>query len=90
MVEKRLSSLTNNNNVENKCINGKNFYFIKAPVLPSVTDESLPLPVNCEIPSVKSKEKLVPDKANIILEDKVISPEEKISLLNTTIELNNY
>ena len=77
-------------NQENKCINGENFYFVKAPVLPSAKDESLPLPVICETPSVKYKEKLVPDKTSIILEDSLISLEEKISVLNTTIELNNY
>ena len=48
-------------------------------------DESLPLPVSCETPSVKNKEKLVQDETNIILEDRVISLEEKISVLNTEI-----
>ena len=83
IIEKRLSSLTNNNNIENKSTNGKSSYFVKAVVLPSATDKLLPLPVNCETPSVKNKEKLVPDKTNIILEDRVISLEEKISVLNT-------
>ena len=85
ILEKRLSSLTNNNKIENKSTNGKSSYFVKAAVLPSATDESLPLLVNCETTSVKNKEKLVPDKINIIPEDKIISLEEKISVLNTKI-----
>ena len=48
-------------------------------------DESIPLPVNCETPSVKNKEKMVPDKTNIILEDRVISLEVEIYVLNTEI-----
>ena len=80
-----LSSLNNNNKIENKFTNGKSFYFVKTPVLPSAVDESLSLPVNCETPSVKNKEKVVPNKANIILEERVISLEEKICALNTEI-----
>ena len=53
-------------------------------------DESLPLPVNCETPSIKSKQKLVRDKTNIILEEKVISLEEKISVLNEEITALRY
>ena len=37
--------------IENKSINGKSSYFVKVLVLPSALDESLPLPVNCKIPS---------------------------------------
>ena len=59
IIEKRLSSLTNNNKIANKSTNGKSSYFVKAPVLPSAADESLPLPVNYKTPSVKNKEKLV-------------------------------
>ena len=86
-----MSSLTSNNKIENKSTNGKSSYFAKTPVLPSTTDKSLPLPVNCEAASVKNKEKLVPHKINIIPEDRVISLEEKISVLNTEItSLSNY
>ena len=53
IIEKRLSSLTNNNKIESKSANEKNSYFVKAPVLLSATDELLPLPLNCETPSVK-------------------------------------
>ena len=80
-----MSSLTNNNKIENRSTNGKGSYLVKAPVLPSATDESLPLPVNCETPSVKNKEKLVPDNTYILLEDRIISLEEKISVFNTEI-----
>ena len=34
---------------------GKVLILLRAPVLPSAADESLPLPVNCETPSVKKK-----------------------------------
>ena len=47
VIEKRLSSLTNNNTIENKSSNGKSSYFVKAPILLIDTDESLLLPVNC-------------------------------------------
>ena len=40
--------------IENKCTNGKSYYLVTAPVLPSATDESVPLPINCETPSVKN------------------------------------
>ena len=33
IIEKRLSSLTNNNKIENKSTNGKSSYFVKAPAL---------------------------------------------------------
>ena len=69
--------------MENKSTNGKSSYFVKAPVLPSTTDESLPLPANCETLSVKNKENLVVDKTNIIIEDRVT--EEQIYILNTEI-----
>ena len=55
IIEKRLSFLTNSNKIENKATNGKSSYFVKAPVLPSATDKSFPLPVNCETPPVKKK-----------------------------------
>ena len=45
---------TNNDQIENKSSNGKSFAF--APVLPSAVDQSIPLPVNCEIPSAKNKQ----------------------------------
>ena len=51
----------------------------------SAKDESCPLPVNCETPSAKNKEQLVPDKANIIFEDRIIFLEEKMCLLNTEL-----
>ena len=47
IIGKRLSSLTNNNTIENKFSNGKSSYFVKAPILLSDTDESLLLPVHC-------------------------------------------
>ena len=49
IIKKRLSSLTNNNNIENKSANGKSSDFVKAPVVLSATDEALPLPANCEL-----------------------------------------
>ena len=52
--------------------------------------ESLPLPVNCQTPSIKNKQKLVRDETNIILEEKVISLEEKISVLNEEITALRY
>ena len=55
IIEKRLSCLTNNNKIENKSTNGKSSYFVKDPVLPSATDELLPLLVNCDTPSVKQR-----------------------------------
>ena len=80
---RKKNSLTNSNKIENKSTNGKSYYFVKSPVLPSATDGSLPLPVNCQTLSVKNKENLVPDKTNIIIEDTIISLEEKVSVLNT-------
>ena len=56
---RKLFSLTNNNKIENKCANGRSSYFAKASFLPTATDESLLLPVNCETLSVKNKEKFV-------------------------------
>ena len=85
IIEKRPSSLTYNNKIENTSTNGKSSCFVIAPFLPSATDESLPLPINCETPSVNSKEKQEPDKTNIILKERVIFLEEKIYVLNTKI-----
>ena len=68
-IEKRLSPLSSNNKInknKTKFINGKNSNFVKAPVLPSARDESLPFLVNCQTPTVKIKGKLVQDKINIL------------------------
>ena len=55
IIGKRLSTLTNNNKIENKSTNGKRCYFVKAPILRSAMDKPLPLPVYYETPSVKNK-----------------------------------
>lgn len=85
VIKKRLPSLTNNNKIKNKPTNRKRSYFVKALLLPSDTYESPPLPVNCDTLSVTNKEKMVPDKTNIILKNRVISLEKKIPTLNTEI-----
>ena len=84
VIKKRLPSLTNNK-IKNKPTNRKRSYFVKALLLPSDTYESPPLPVNCDTLSVTNKEKMVPDKTNIILKNRVISLEKKIPTLNTEI-----
>ena len=85
VIKKRLPSLTNNNKIKNKPTNRKRSYFVEALLLPSDTYESPQLPVNCGTPSATNKEKMVPDKTNTILKNRVISLEEKIRTLNTEI-----
>ena len=41
IIGKRLSTLTNNNKIENKSTNGKRSYFVKAPILRSAMDKPL-------------------------------------------------
>ena len=90
IIESRLSFLTKKNKIENKLTNGKSSYFIKdqtsinEPIQPNISDQSSPL--NCKTSRVvKILENQISENANMLLEDKIASLEENISVLNTEI-----
>ena len=84
IIESRLSFLTKKNRIENKLINGKSYFiedqtFLNGPIQPNISDQSSPL--NCKTSSVvKIIEKQTSENANMLLEDKIASLEENISV----------
>ena len=90
MIESRLSFLTKKNRIKNKLTNGKSSYFIKdqtfldGPIQPNISDKSSPL--SCKTCSdVKIIEKQISENEISLVEDKIISLEENVSILNTEI-----
>ena len=90
IIESRLSFLAKKNRIENKLTNGKSSYFIKdqtflnGPIQPNISDQSSQL--NCKTFSVvKIIEKQMSQNTNILIEDKIVSLEENVSMLNTEI-----
>ena len=90
IIESRLSFLAKKNRIENKLRNGKSSYFIKdqmflnRPTQPNISDQSSPL--TCKTSSVvKIIEKQISENTNILLEEKIASLEENVSVLNTEI-----
>ena len=90
IIESRLSFLTKKNKIENKLTNGKSSYFIKdqrsisEPIQPNISDQSSPL--NCKTSRVvRILENQISENTNMLLEDKIASLEENISVLNTEI-----
>ena len=90
IIESRLSFLIKKNRIENKLTNGKSFYFIKdqtflnGPIQSNISDISSPL--SCKTSSdVKIIEKQISENEISLLEDKITSLEENVSVLNTEI-----
>ena len=90
IIESRLSFLTKKNRIENKLTNGKSFYFIKdqtflnGPIQSNISDISSPL--SCKTSSdVKIIEKQISENEISLLEDKITSLEENVSMFNTKI-----
>ena len=90
IIESRLSFLTKKNKIENKLTNSKSSYFIKdqtflnGPIQPSISDKSSPL--SCKTSSdVKIIEKQISENELLLLEDKIASLEENVSVVNTEI-----
>ena len=88
IIESRLSFLTKKNRTENKLTNGKSSYFIKhqtfvnGPIQPNISDKSSPL--NCKMSSdVKIIKKQISENEISLLEDKITSLGENVSVLNT-------
>ena len=89
-IESRLSFLTKKNRIEIKLTNGKSSYFIKdqtylnGPIQPNISDKSSPL--SCKTFSdVKVIEKQISENVISLLEDKITSLKENVSVLNTEI-----
>ena len=90
IIESRLSFLSKKSKIKNKLTNGKSSYFIKdqtsrnEPIQPNISDQSSPL--NCKTSRVvKILENQISENANMLLEDKIASLEENMSVLNTEI-----
>ena len=90
IIESRLSFLTKKNRIEIKLTNGKSSYFIKdqtflnGPIQPNISDKSSPL--SCKTFSdVKVIEKQISENVISLLEDKITSLKENVSVLNTEI-----
>ena len=90
IIESRLSFLTKKNRIENKLTNGKISYFIKdqtflnGPIQPNISDKSSTL--SCKTSSdVKIIGKQISENEISLLEDKITSLEENVSVLNTEI-----
>ena len=90
IIESRLSFLIKKNRIENKLTNGKSFYFIKdqtflnGPIQSNISDISSPL--SCKTSSdVKIIEKQISENEISLLEDKITSLEENVSMFNTKI-----
>ena len=85
-----MSFLTKKNKIKKKLTYGKSSYFIKdetpisEPIQPNISDQSSQL--NCKTSRVvKILENQISENANMLLEDKIASLEENISVLNTEI-----
>ena len=90
IIESRLSFLTKKNRIENKLTNGKIPYFIKdqtflnGPIQPNISEKSSPL--SCKPSSdVKIMEKQISENEISLLEGKITSLKENVSVLNTEI-----
>ena len=90
IIESRLSFLAKKNRIENKLANGKSSYFIKdqtflnGPIQPNISDKSSPL--SCKTSSdVKVIEKQISENEISLLEDKITSLEENVSMFNIKI-----
>ena len=88
-IESRLSFLTKKNRIEDKLTNRKSYFikdqtFLNGSIQPNISDKSSQL--SCKTSSdVKIIGKQIPENEISLLEDKITSLKENVSVLNTKI-----